>query len=66
MALSIDGKPHYVIAPTDSGLPAIPEVQKELLRSFESSLVSNGLGNDFNKEIRANKDNLYRNQRTYW
>ena len=58
MALSIDGKPHYVIAPTDPGLPDIPEVQKDLLRSFESSLGSNGLVNDFKKGMKANKDKL--------
>jgi hypothetical protein len=57
MGLSIDGSPHFVIAPNEESMPDIPEIQKDLLKKLEDG-VGNGAVKNIKKELKANKDKL--------
>lgn len=58
LALSIDNKPHFVIAPNEPSLPDIPEVQRELLKNVENSIGGSDSITDFKKNLRSKKDKL--------
>lgn len=58
MGLAVDGKPRFVIAPSEQSLPDIPEVQKSLLKNLDEAVGSNGEISDFKKQMKDNQDKL--------
>ncbi len=41
LALSVDRKPHFVIAPNEPSMPDIPEAQKNLIKVKEKNIFTN-------------------------